>query len=128
MGRIPDTLKNILEVTEYINAGLGFIGNDEIAAIEDDVRLLPKIMSKPADDPTMVKYFGRFAHCPNEFRLMAGERAILKMISSCIQRKGIAHYMKTVERREKEVAVVQGSVDQVANEVRKKIVDFYTDR
>ncbi|KXJ72631.1 hypothetical protein RP20_CCG017556 [Aedes albopictus] len=128
VGRIPDTLKNILEVTEYINAGLGFIGNDEIAAIEDDVRLLPKIMDKPADDPSMRKYFGRFAHCPDRFRLMAGERAILKMISGCIQRKGIAHYMKTVERREKEVAVVQGSVDQVANEVRKKIVDFYTDR
>ncbi|XP_062552602.1 uncharacterized protein LOC134217800 [Armigeres subalbatus] len=128
VGRIPDTLKNILEVTEYINAGLAFIGNEEIAAIEDDVRLLPKIMNKSADDPSMIKFFGRFAHCPDQFRLMAGERAILKLISSCIQRKGIAHYMKTVERREKEVAVVLGSVDKVANEVRRKIVDFYTDR
>lgn len=127
VGRIPETIKHILEVTEYINAALAFVGNEEIAAIEDDIRRLPEIMNKPASDPSMRKYFGRFTHNPDRFRLMAGEKAVLKMIAGCIQRKGITHYLKTAERREKEV-VVPANIDKQANEVRKKIVDFFTDR
>lgn len=127
VGRVPETIKHILEVTEYINSGLAFIGNEEIAAIEEDIRRLPEIMNVPASDPSLKKYFGRYSHSPDRFRLMAGERAVLKMIASCIQRKGITHYLRAVERREKEV-VVPANIDKQGHDVRKKIVDFFNDR
>lgn len=132
VGRIPEVIKHVLEVTEYISAALAFVGNEEIAAIEKDIRELPEIMNKPANDPSLRKYFGRFAHSPERFRLMAGERAILKMIAGCIQRRGIQHYLRTAERREKEVAQAPAYASQDkqahAQEVRRKIVDFCNDR
>ncbi|XP_055528238.1 uncharacterized protein LOC129720692 [Wyeomyia smithii] len=127
VGRVPDTIRHVLEVTEYINAALAYIGNDEISAIEQDIRQLPEIMGKSARDSSMQKYFGRFVNAPERFRFMAGERAILKLIASCIQRKGINHYLRFAEKREKDW-MTQGTHESNAQEVRRKIIDFYNER
>ncbi|XP_058830744.1 uncharacterized protein LOC131689568 [Topomyia yanbarensis] len=127
VGRISETIRHTLEVTEYINAALAFIGNEEIAAIEEDIRRLPEILNIPAGDLSLKKYHGRFLQNPERFRFMAGERAILKLIASCVQRKGINHYLRYAEKREKEV-IVPGSLETSAAEVRRKVIDFYNER
>ncbi|XP_053688668.1 uncharacterized protein LOC128737918 [Sabethes cyaneus] len=127
VGRIPDTIRHVLEVTEYINSALAYIGSEEITAIETDIRQLPEIMGKPARDPSMQKYFGRFINAPERFRFMAGERAILKLIAACIQRKGINYYLRFAEKRERDWQS-QGSHESNAAEVKRKIIDFYNER
>ena len=90
VGRIPLTVKCTLEYTGYINAALGDLGDTEIAEIEQDIRKIPPSTS----NISLLKCFEKFDNKPQDFRFLAGERAILKLLAATVKKRGINRFFK----------------------------------
>ncbi|XP_058447672.1 uncharacterized protein LOC131428049 [Malaya genurostris] len=109
VGPIPETVRVCLEYSEYITAALGNIDDNEIREIENDMRLFPKIRRNPAD-----------------FSFMVGEKAIIKLVSNAVKKKGIDFYIKRSQRNHSLIGKTQTIGDE--NSVREEIIAFYQKR
>lgn len=133
MGRIPHSVKSTLEYTGYLNAALGDIGDDEITNIEQDV----KNISTTTAPKELLKCFEKFGNQLKDFRFLAGERAILKLLAATVKRRGINHFFRKERKAANSIATIPGlptakvqmeqDMDH-ASLIRQRVIKYYQTR
>lgn len=125
IGVVPENIKFIVRHTNYLNGALADLKDEDISNMESDMRRSACGMYSELD-----KCFERFAYEPERFYFVAGERAILRLISKTIQKKGAKHYFK--RPRSTNVAencrTTREPESHHGPTVKQKIIEFFAKR
>lgn len=123
-------MKCALEYTGYLNAALGKLDDIEIANIEKDVQRV----SIKTSNVDMLKCFEKFENNPADFRFLAGERAIMKMLAATVKKRGINYYFRKDKQTSSGAAsrtspgTSQLQTQPSPDSIREKVVKFYEKR
>lgn len=79
IGVVPENVNFIVRHTNYLNCTLADLKDEDISNMESDLRRSACAISSELD-----KCFGRFTYEPERFYFVAGERAMLRLISKTI--------------------------------------------
>ncbi|XP_065091250.1 uncharacterized protein LOC135712214 [Ochlerotatus camptorhynchus] len=91
IGPIPTTVQVALEQTKFIHAGLVYLDDATIDYVEADIRRLPVLLNKSEKEvATLLDYKGHL----REFRFLAGERCVIKLIAQKIRESGFLTFFK----------------------------------
>lgn len=123
---VPDHIKNVVERTGYINPALEDLTDERISRIETDIRALPEAKKVPMD-PNLRKYMDSFTEDITDFRLMAGERALLLKMAQAIKRKDWSYFTQR-QGAKRVVCADESSRNKDAESLRLRIFDYYTQR
>ncbi|XP_038109069.1 uncharacterized protein LOC119766869 isoform X2 [Culex quinquefasciatus] len=123
---IPEHIKNVVERTGFVNPALEDLNSDGLNLIEINIRTLPEATRFPTD-PQLHKYLDCYTQDIRDFRLMAGERALLLKMAQAVKRKGWSYF--TQRPSEKRVACSdQLSRTKDEESLRLRILDYYMQR
>lgn len=121
-GPIPANIKIILEELRYIHGGLASIDENMIKEIEEEVRRLPEITGKPEKE--WQKSLGVNGSLSN-FRFMLGERSVLKLIATTVEKYGVMKFTKKLLNKESGKAGPSAGHVPDTQSARLKLIEFY---
>lgn len=111
-----------------MNAALGEINDEEIKAIENDMQRISQTQLN--SNANLKSCFEKFDHNPEDFRFLAGDKAILRMLASTVKKRGFNHYMKKKNCQVSQVTHLNPSINVVecAVAIRRRVLEFYQKR
>lgn len=96
---MPAHLKKILERTGYLNCALEDLSDIQIRNIEENIRTLPELRNLRPGHPKIAEYCGKYIEKPEDFKLMAGESALLLKLAGIVKTQGWSFFINESENK-----------------------------